>query len=179
MSTGKHTTFTQIIEHLGRHSKIRNSAHRKPSTVLFNSSSGTTITEAVNVQHISIFGICDAVRHFSQHSYNIAVNSRNGQLTLHTDSHASDCGALRREERAITDAKSKLLYSETSLSLKRFGIECIYLYIYNFCLEWSILWSPWLFSLPPEGVKFHSVLAPSLQRVTSRHWAFLIIVKNK
>jgi hypothetical protein len=28
---------------------IRNSAHRKPSAVFFNSSSGTTIAEAVNI----------------------------------------------------------------------------------------------------------------------------------
>ena len=57
MSTGKRTSFTQYIEHLVKHSTITNSAHRKPSKVFFNSSSDTTIAEAINIQHVSIFGI--------------------------------------------------------------------------------------------------------------------------
>jgi hypothetical protein len=40
-------------------------------------------------QHISIFGIYENVRHFLQHSYSVAIYSHNGQLTLHTDSHAA------------------------------------------------------------------------------------------
>jgi hypothetical protein len=35
-------------------------------------------------QHISIFGICEDLRHFPQHCYNVTINSHNGQLTLHT-----------------------------------------------------------------------------------------------
>jgi hypothetical protein len=97
-STGKHTTFTQCIQHLGKHSTIRNSAYREPSMVFFNSSSGSTIAVAVNVQHISIFGICEDVRHFSQHSYNVTINNHNDQLTLHTDWHASDSDSLRGRE---------------------------------------------------------------------------------
>ena len=54
MSTGKRTAFTQCIEHLVKHSMIRNSAHRKLSTVFFNSSSGTAIAAAINIHHISI-----------------------------------------------------------------------------------------------------------------------------
>jgi hypothetical protein len=42
--------------------------------------------------------MCDDVQHFSQHSYNVTINSHNGQMTLHTDSHASDGGAVGREE---------------------------------------------------------------------------------
>ena len=68
MSTGKRTAFTQCIEHLGKHSTARNSEHRKPSTVFFNSRSGTTIAEAINLQHISIFGLREDMRNFSQHS---------------------------------------------------------------------------------------------------------------
>ena len=68
---------------------ILNSAHRKPPAVFFNRSSGTTIAEALNMQHISIFGMCEDVRDFSKQSYNITINSHNSQLTLHTDSHAS------------------------------------------------------------------------------------------
>jgi hypothetical protein len=79
MSTGKRTPFTQCIENLGKHSMIRNSAHKKESTVFFNSSSGTTIAEAVNLQHISTFAICEDVWRFSQQSYNATVNSHNGQ----------------------------------------------------------------------------------------------------
>jgi hypothetical protein len=62
-----------------------------------NSSSGTTIAEAVNVQHISILAICEDVRHFAQHSYSVTINSYNSQLTLNTDSHASYSGAVRWE----------------------------------------------------------------------------------
>jgi len=79
---GKRTAFTQCIEHLVKHSTIRNSAHRKPSTVFFNSSSGTTIAEAINIHHISVFGICEDLRHFSQHTNNVTINSHNSQLTL-------------------------------------------------------------------------------------------------
>ena len=74
---------------VGKHHTIRNSAHRKPSTVFFNISSGTAIAEAVNLQHISTFGTCEDVRHFAQHSYNVTISSQNSQLTLYTDSHAS------------------------------------------------------------------------------------------
>jgi hypothetical protein len=52
------------------------------------------ITEPINMQHISI---CEDVWHFSQHSYNVTVNSHNGQLMLHTDSHATDSGTVRWE----------------------------------------------------------------------------------
>ena len=110
LSTGKLTTFTQYIEHRGKHSTVRNSAHRKPSTVFFNSSSGTTIAEAVNVQHINILGICEVVRQIAQHS--VTINSYNGHLTFHADSHASYTGEVRREWRTIFGAKSVLLYSE-------------------------------------------------------------------
>jgi hypothetical protein len=41
-----------------------------------------------SIQHISIFGISEDVWRFSQHSYSVTINSHNGQLTLHTDSHA-------------------------------------------------------------------------------------------
>jgi hypothetical protein len=113
-----------------RKTTIPNSAHRNPSKVFFNSCSDTTITEAKNIQHSSIFGIYEDVRHFSQHSYNITINSHNGQLTLHTDSHASDSGSVRREGRTILGAKSKLLCSEITLSRKPFGRG--HMYIYNF-----------------------------------------------
>jgi hypothetical protein len=82
------------------------------------------------MQHINIFGICEDVRHFSQHSCNVTINGYNGQLTLHTYSHATDSDAVGREGRTIFLTKSKLLYSETALSLKPFGIG--HLYIYTF-----------------------------------------------
>jgi hypothetical protein len=69
----------------------------KPSAVFCNISSGTTIAEAVNLQHISIFGICEDVRHFAQHSYNVTLSSYDSQLTLRTDSHASYSSAVRRQ----------------------------------------------------------------------------------
>jgi hypothetical protein len=45
----------------------------------------------------SIFGICEDVRHFSQHSYNVITNSHNGQLTLHADSHAGGKDNIGRQ----------------------------------------------------------------------------------
>jgi hypothetical protein len=55
----------QCIEDLGKYFSIR-----KPTTAeFFSSTSGTTIAEAVNVQHISILCICEEVRRFS-HSVN-------------------------------------------------------------------------------------------------------------
>jgi hypothetical protein len=62
-----------------------------------NISSGTTDAEFANLQHISIFGICEDMRHFAQHFHNVTINSYNSQLTLHTDSHVSYSGAVRRE----------------------------------------------------------------------------------
>ena len=121
MSTGKRTTITQRIKHLGKHSKIRNSARMKPTTVFFNSSNGTTIAEAINIEHISIFGICEGVRHFEQHSNNVTIDSHSGQPTPHTDSHASESGAVRRERRTILGAKFELLYSEIVLTREQFG----------------------------------------------------------
>jgi mannose-6-phosphate isomerase class I len=106
------------------------SAHRKPSTVFFNSSSGTTIAEAINVQHSSIFGIRDDVQHFPQHSYNVTINSHNSQLTLHINSHASDSGAVQQEGRAILGAKTKLLYNKRALSQKPLRIGHTYKYIF-------------------------------------------------
>jgi hypothetical protein len=91
---------------------IRNSAHRKPSTVLYNSSSGTTVSAAVNVQHTSIHGVSEVVLYFAQLYYNVTFNSHNSQLILHTDLHASYIVAVRGEERAIIGVKSNLLYSE-------------------------------------------------------------------
>jgi hypothetical protein len=38
----------------------------------------------------------------------LSVSNHNSQLTLHTDSHASDIGALRREGRKILCAKFKI-----------------------------------------------------------------------
>jgi len=69
MSTGKRTTFVQCIEHLGKHSTIWSSVHRKPLRVFFNGSIATTIREAVNKQHSTIFSICEDVWCFSDRSY--------------------------------------------------------------------------------------------------------------
>jgi hypothetical protein len=116
----------QCIEHLGKHSTIWSSVHREPLTVFFNGSIGITFTEAVNVQYRSTFSICEDVRRFSQHSYNVTINSRNGQLTVHTDSHAPDSVAGWREGRTVLGAQSKQLYSQISLSRKPFGIGHIH-----------------------------------------------------
>jgi hypothetical protein len=43
-------------------------------------------------ERVSMFGICEDVPYFSQNSYIVSMNSHNGQLTLHTDSHAAGKG---------------------------------------------------------------------------------------
>jgi hypothetical protein len=129
MSTRKRTTFTQCIEHLGKHSMIPNSAYRKPSTVSFINNSDAIIAEAVNIQHISIFSICEDVRHFSQY------------LQRPTDgSHRFTC--LRQwccMVRTILSAKSKLLYSEIALGQKPLRIG--HMYIYTFLLRMILMQS--------------------------------------
>jgi hypothetical protein len=70
------------------------------------------------------------VWHFSQHSYNVSINSHNSRLTSHTDSHASDSGAVWWEGRTILDAKYKLLYSEIALSWKPFGMTHVHTHIF-------------------------------------------------
>jgi hypothetical protein len=96
--------------------------------VFFISNSGTTIAEAINIQHISIFSICKDVWHFSEHSYNVTINSHYGQLMLHTGSHGSDSGGVWWEGRTILGTKSKILYSEIALSQNLFRIGHVHKY---------------------------------------------------
>jgi hypothetical protein len=93
---------------------------------------------ALNVQHICIFGICEDVRHFSQLSYNVTINSHNSQLTLHIDSHAADSGAVRREGRTVLGAKDKLLYIQIALSRKWFGIGHMFMQTFLFRMTYTM-----------------------------------------
>ena len=65
--------------------------------------------------HISHLWRCAA---FPQHSNNVTINSHNSQLTLHTDSHASDSGAAWREGKTILGAQAKPL---------QYTVKCVYL----------------------------------------------------
>jgi hypothetical protein len=49
----------------------------------------------------------------------LSMSNHSSQLTLHTDSHASDIGALRREGRKVVPAKFKILRAKYR---KPFGI---------------------------------------------------------
>jgi hypothetical protein len=49
------------------------------------------------IEHISIFGICEDMPHFSQHSYSVTIDSHNGQLTLNTNSHAGGKDNIGRQ----------------------------------------------------------------------------------
>ena len=82
---------------------------------------------AVCLRFISIFGICEEVWHFSQHSHNVTINSHYSQLRLHTDSHASDSGAVERKRRTILDTQAKPLHIQMSLSRKPFGIGHVFI----------------------------------------------------
>jgi hypothetical protein len=89
----------------------------------------------------STFGICEDVRHFSQHSYNVTINSHNGQLTLHTNSHAGGKGNIARRIQITVQWNSSI--SET--------VRIGHMYIYaSFSLEWPILWPPELLNFPPR-----------------------------
>jgi hypothetical protein len=50
-----------------------------------------------SIEHISILGICEDMRHFLQHSYRVTINSHNGQLTHNTDSHAGGKDNMGRQ----------------------------------------------------------------------------------
>ena len=99
MNTGTHASN---VEHSGKHPTIRNYAHRKPSIVFFNTSSGTTITEAVNIQHI---GICEDVRHFAQHYYDVNIH----QSQRSTDGVASGSAGLETWRLGATSFDSSKL----------------------------------------------------------------------
>jgi hypothetical protein len=55
------------------------------------------------------------------------LSMSNHQLTLHTDSHASDSGALRREGRKILSAKFKI---QRAKYRKPFGLGHMSIYIF-------------------------------------------------
>jgi hypothetical protein len=127
MSTGKRTAFAQCIEHL---ENTLNSAHRKPSAVFFNCSSGTTIAEAVKVQHASIFSIYEHV--------DISHNTHNSQLTLHADSQASDRGAEAREGRTMLGVQAKPPYSQMALSRKPFRTGHMFISTFLFRMTYTM-----------------------------------------
>jgi hypothetical protein len=54
----------------------------------------------------------------------LSVSNHNSQLTLHTDSNASDIGALRWERRKILRAKFKILRTKYH---KPFGIGYMFI----------------------------------------------------
>jgi len=111
---------------------IRNSGHKKMSTVFFNSNSDTIITEAVNLQHISILGVCEDVQHFSQHSYSVIVRVITASRCF-TEIHMLQTVAQCCRREGHLGAKYKLLYDQIVLSRKQFAIE--HMNIYTFLLR--------------------------------------------
>jgi hypothetical protein len=79
--------------------------------------------------------------------YVIFHNTPTVSLTTVTTTNWRLTPTHMREGRTILGAKSKLLYSEITLSRKPFEIG--HVYIYNFCLEWPILWPPGTLTFPP------------------------------
>jgi hypothetical protein len=67
----------------------------------------------------------------------LSISNHNRQLTLHTDSHASDIGALRWEERKILRAKYR----------KPFGRG--YIFIHNFFLRMTDTMTPCILTFTP------------------------------
>jgi hypothetical protein len=45
------------------------------------------VTRVRTAYSITAYSVLVKMQLFSQHSYNVNINSHNGQLTLHTDSH--------------------------------------------------------------------------------------------
>jgi hypothetical protein len=150
-STGKRTTFKQCTEHLGKHSTIRNFAHRKkPTTVFFNTCSGTTIAEAVNVQHI---------RHLWRRAAFFTTMLQRHHQQPQQPSEASRRFTCSRQWRSTAGGKDSIgcqsrTTVQTALSLKPFGTRHIYIYTYThtlFSLERPILWPPRILGQPVYG----------------------------
>jgi hypothetical protein len=99
-------------------------------------------------QHISIFGICEDVRHFSQHSYTVTINSHNGRLTLLTDSHAGWKDNIERQIQTTIQWNSSI--SETVRNRKHVHIQFLFriadtVTSQNIDLSsWDILYKIWL-----------------------------------
>jgi hypothetical protein len=51
-----------------------------------------------NILRFRIWCIINCQQYSSQHSYSDTINSQNSQLTLHTDSHGSESGAVWQEK---------------------------------------------------------------------------------
>jgi hypothetical protein len=114
-STWKHTIFMQCIEYLGKPFTIRNPVHRKTTDVILQQQHWYYCCSSCRyiVHQHTIFGICEGVLHFSQHTYNVTINSHNSQVVLHTSSYDSNSGTVQwGGGRTILGAKSKLLYSK-------------------------------------------------------------------
>jgi hypothetical protein len=147
MRTGKVTIFTQCIKHLVKHSTIRNSAHRKPSTEFFNSNSDTIIAEAVHLQHISIFGICEEVRHFSQHSYNVMIRVTTASwcfTAIHMLQTLAQYGGRGENYWAPNPKHCTIKFFYLGNLSKYETCKCT-----HFCLEWPILWPSRILTFPP------------------------------
>jgi hypothetical protein len=67
----------------------------------------------------------------------LSMNNHNSKLTLHTDSHASDIGALRGKEGKYCAPNSK--YCAPNIGNRSEQDTCSYKRIF---LEWPILWPP-------------------------------------
>jgi hypothetical protein len=93
-------------------------------------------------EHIRIFCICKDVRHFSQHCYNVSINSHNGQLTLDTDSHAGGKDNIGHQLQTTLQWNSSI--SETVPNKTH-----VHIYTRIFCLEWPISWPLRILTFPP------------------------------
>jgi hypothetical protein len=100
-------------------------------------------------QHISIFGICEDVRHFSQHSYNVTSKSQRP-----TD--ASHWFTCFRQWRSTAGGKDSIgcqiqTTGQWNSSISETVRSRTHVYINFLRLEWPILWPPriltFLFSL--------------------------------
>jgi hypothetical protein len=79
-----------------------------------------------SIEQTSIFGICEDVQHFPEHSPTKSLSTVTTANWRFTPIHM-------REGRTVLGAKSKLLYSETAISRKPFAIG--HMYVYTFWLR--------------------------------------------
>jgi hypothetical protein len=107
------------------------------------------MADAVNVQHIK------HIRHLAMMYiifHNIPTTSLSTVTTANwrfTRIHMFETVAQDGEGgNTVLGAKFKLLYSETALHFGNRSEEDT-LYMYNFCLEWPILWPPRILTFPP------------------------------
>jgi hypothetical protein len=80
--------------------------------------------------YMNMYPIPNGFRYLAHNIFlpSLSMSNHDSQLTLHTDSHASDIGALRREGKKILNTKFKILRAKYR---KPFGIGHVHINFFS------------------------------------------------